>query len=126
MSIEEILCEVEVINEILKMSLWMDFEIKRYSEGKLTIYGGVDLLYSHSIEISFEDVFFVSLPFEWKTDTKAEVLHLLEGEASKAINLKFMVEQGYHIFKFMAEDYPGDFGCFIGARMISHTVIAVD
>lgn len=123
MNTEEIISEVEVINSIIKKNLWMDFEIKKYNDGKLTIYGGIDLLHSHVIEIYFEDVFFVSLPTEWKSDTQQNVLHFLQGEASIEINIRFMVEQGYHIFRFVPEDYSGDFGCYIGSKVISHSII---
>lgn len=123
MNVIEIKNVVEKLNSFIQKGLWLDFEVCQNSKNKLTLHGGIDLLYSHDIEIRFEDVFFVSLPMEWKTDTKSTVVQLLEGEDAKAVNIRFKVEQGYHIFKFTPEDYPEDFGCLIGAKTISYDVL---
>ena len=123
MNASEIKVVVGKINSFIQQGLWLDFEVCQYSKNKLTLIGGIDLIYSHDIEIYFEDVFFVSLPMEWKTDTKRNVFQLLEGEDAKTVNIRFKVEQGYHIFKFTPEDYPDDFGCLIGAKSISYTAL---
>jgi hypothetical protein len=114
---------VDEINNYIQKGLWLDFEVSQYSKNKLMITGSIDPSNPHDIEINFEDVFFVSLPLEWKTDTTKTVLHILEGEDAKALNLRFQVEQGYQIFKFSPEDYPDDFGCIIGAKAISYLVL---
>lgn len=114
---------VKEINDYIQNGLWLDFEVNHYSKNKLIVYGGLDLIFSHDIEVHFEDVFFVSLPMEWKTDTKKTVFQILDGEEVKILNIKFRVEQGYNVFKFKAEDYPDDFGCLIGAKKISYVIL---
>ena len=112
---------VSEINDHIRKQLWMDFEVVQYSKNKLIIFGSIDPSSSiHNIEIWFEDVFFISLPLEWKTDTSNGVLELLEGENAYLINRQFQVEQGYHIFKFTPEDYPNTFGCLLGAKKIAY------
>lgn len=124
MNINELINIVNKINTFITQGLWLDFEVNQYKNSKLKIIGGIDLLYSPDIEINFEDVFFVSLPFAWKSDTKKEVFQLLEDENARTVNIMYKVEQGYHIFKFTPEDYPADFGCLIGAKSISYNILS--
>ncbi|BCN29443.1 hypothetical protein [Anaeromicropila herbilytica] len=97
--------------------------LRYYSNSDMKIIGGEDLFYTHEIEIIFRDVFFVSLPMEWKTNTKKTVFELLEGENAKKINILYKVEQGYYILKFAPEDYQKEFGCLIAAKTIEYTLI---
>ncbi|GIO67640.1 hypothetical protein [Paenibacillus cookii] len=110
---------VEDINTFIRSQLWLDFEVLQYDKQKLTIIGSIDISNMHDIEIVFEDIFFVSLPIEWKTDTSRQVLSILEGEKAIILNKKFQVEQGYSIFAFAPEDYPDDFGCYVCAKKIT-------
>ncbi|MFC5702317.1 hypothetical protein ACFPVX_13525 [Cohnella faecalis] len=110
---------VEDINTFIGSQLWLDFEVLQYDKQKLTIIGSIDISNMHDIEIVFEDIFFVSLPIEWKTDTSRPVLSILEGEKAKILNKKFQVEQGHSIFAFAPEDYPDDFGCYVCAKKIA-------
>lgn len=126
MNISEIRKVVDELNTYIMKSLWMDFEMRQYSRNRLSVYGGTDLLYSHEIEIIFEDIFFVSLPIEWKTDTKSTALRILDGEEARTINIMYMVEQGFTLFSFKPEDYPKDFGCIIGAKNVSYKVIKLE
>jgi len=32
--------------------------------------------------------------------------------------MRYHVEQGYHLIKFKAKDYPDDFGCIFGVKEI--------
>jgi hypothetical protein len=109
---------VDKINEFINGRLWLDFEMIQYQNHVLTITGSIDTSYPYDIEIKFEDIFFISLPIEWKTDTSKVVLKVLEGEEAISINKRFQVEQGYYIFKFIPEDYNDDFGCLVGAKKI--------
>lgn len=113
---------VNEINLIIERQLWMDFQVTNYDGYSLTIVGCLSLSFpdQYEIKIYFRDVFFVSLPMDWKTDTSKIVLSLLEADEAGEINWKFQVESGYHIFRFKPEDYPDDFGCLIGAREISY------
>jgi hypothetical protein len=114
---------VNEINAFIQQNLWLDFEVIEYKKSRLTIFGSIDVSVQHDIEIHFDDIFFVSLPMEWKTDTSNIVLTMLEGESAVSLNKKFQVEQDYHIFKFIPEDYLEDFGCYIAAKNISYKII---
>ena len=106
------------INEYLESQLWMDFEIIEYSRYKLRIIGSIDISAAPNIEIVFKDVFFASTVFNWKTDTSCNIISLLKGDEARKINIKFQVEQGYHLVKFQAEDYPYNFGCLFGIKEV--------
>jgi len=111
---------LDEINSFLMQELWMDFEVIQYTGNELVIMGSIDISNPHDIEIIFRDVFFISMPMEWKTDTSKTVLEVVEGQPAIDLNKKFQVEQGYHIFKFIPEDYDKDFGCFIAAKGINY------
>lgn len=119
----EIIEVLEQLNDYLKEQLWMDFEIIEYSKTELKIIGSIDISNKPNIELIFKDVFFVSTPFNWKTDTRKKVGMLLSGEEAKKINLKYQVEQGYHIIKIQPEDYPEEFGCLFGVKGASFNVL---
>lgn len=106
------------INEYLESQLWMDFEIIEYSRYKLRIIGSIDISSAPNIEIVFKDVFFASAVFNWKTDTSCNIISLVKGDEARKINIKFQVEQGYHLVKFQAEDYPYNFGCLFGIKEV--------
>lgn len=113
--IENVLAE---INEYLETQLWMDFEIIEYSQYELKIIGSIDISSTPNIEIILKDVFFFSSVFNWKTDTSHKAISLIEGNEARKINIHFQVEQGYHLVKFKAEDYPDDIGCIFGVKEI--------
>ena len=95
---------VEKIDKYIRESLWFDFQIIEYDGYKLTIAGSIDLIYYHTLEVVFQDVFFVSGFFEgWRSDTSKPVFILPENESE--MNQKFEIEQGYQLFIFITEDY---------------------
>ena len=110
-------------NQYLNEQLWMDFELIEFSRGELKIIGSIDISNKPNIELIFNDVFFASTPFNWKTDTSKKVAMLLSGEEAKKVNLKYQVEQGYHIIKIQPEDYPEDFGCLFGVKSVYFRVL---
>lgn len=116
MSKIEILKIIDEVNEFLERQMWMDFEIVEYNKNILKIIGNIDISQEPNIEIIFENIFFISAPFEWKIDTSEKALYLLEGEEAININKQFQVEQGYHLFQFIPEGYENNFGCTIGAK----------
>lgn len=118
MTKQEIKKVVDEVNEYLSNKLWMDFEVVEYSKYELKIIGSLDISAMPNIEIILKDVFFASTVFEWETDTSQQVLFLIEGSDAKELNMRFRVEQGYHLIKFKAEDYPDPFGCIFGAKEI--------
>lgn len=108
------------INEFLIKQMWMDFEVTQYKDYELLITGSLDSTTTISdIEIRFQEVFLVSLPFSWQTDTSQVAFMLLSDIEAKEINRRFKIEQGNYIFKFIPEDYPSDFGCYVAAKSIS-------
>lgn len=109
------------INKYLENQLWMDFEVIEYSRYELKIIGSLDISSAPNIEIAFKDIFFASTAFNWSTDTSRNVVSLIEGDEAKKINIKFQVEQGYHLIKFQAEEYPDDFGCIFGVKEVKFT-----
>lgn len=111
--IEEV---IKRINEFLQEQLWMDFEIIEYSKLCLKIIGSIDISNAPTMELILRDVFFISAPLNWQTDTSKNVITLLKDEDAKKINLQFQVEQGYHIIKIDPEDYPSSFGCLFGVK----------
>lgn len=113
---------VDEINSFIMQNLWMDFEVMQYVGNEVIIMGSIDISNPHDIEISFRDVFFISVLMEWKTDTSKKILEIVDGEQAVNINRKFHVEQGYHIFKFVPEDYDSNFGCFIAAKEINYSL----
>ena len=124
MSIEDIKKTVDEINKYIQKELWFDFDVFNYVRNKLTITGSIDFSVKYDIEIVFEDIAFVSLPFEWQTDTSQTVLSIIENsDEAKAINIKFQVEQGHTLFKFIPEGFPENFGCILGAKSISYKII---
>ena len=122
MDIVKVKITIEEINNFIREKMWLDFEVRNFDKYKLTLTGSIDISTVHDIEIIFEDVSFVSMPFEWKTDTSKTVLVFVEGEEATAINRRFQVEKGYHIFKFIPEDFPEDFGCYLGAKSITYQI----
>ena len=110
---------VAEINAYLQQQLWFDFEVMEYRGYDLTVMGSLDISAPHDVEICFKEVFFVSLPMQWKTDTASPPLRLVAGAEAYELNQRFRVEHGHHIFRFTPEDYPEEFGCLVGARAIS-------
>lgn len=114
---------VRQINEIIGKELWYDFYVNSYIGDELSIYGGLSTSYP-DMEITFKSVFLVSLPFMWKSDpTRGNILTLLKGEGDYEINKKFNVEYLHYNFKFIPDEYPDDFGCYISAKEISYRLL---
>lgn len=84
----------------------MDFEVIEYSNCVLKIIGSLDISAMPNIEIILKNVSFVSTVFNWETDTSQQALVLVVGSERMQLNMRFHVEQGYHLIKFKAECYP--------------------
>lgn len=99
---------VKEIDGIVRQQKWFDFHVLSYDGFKLTIGGSIDLNYYHSLEIIFNDVFFVSGFFKgWHSDTHSDVFLLPDNEIE--LNRQFEIEQGYQLFVFKTEDHKSDF-----------------
>lgn len=107
---------LEIDNEI-RQNKWFDFHVLKFDGCKLIIAGSVDLIYYHTLEIIFEDVFFVSGFFRgWHSETENRVF--LIPENVKEMNEKYEIEQGYELFVFKTEDYKSDI--IISAKNITY------
>lgn len=114
------------IDTAIRKNPWMDFEVEKYDHQELIVAGNLSPSYPNRpgrIEILFKDVFFISLPISWKTDTSEQVFSVMDGEDAISINKFFRVEQGYQLFKFKSEDHEESFGCLICAKKISYRIL---
>ena len=103
----EIKNKVLEIDTKIRQHKWFDFQVINYDGFKLTVAGSVDLTNYHSLEIIFEDIFFVSGFFRgWHSNTK-QITFLLPDDEKK-MNEKYEIEQGYQLFIFKTEDYSND------------------
>ncbi len=119
---------LEQINRIVKKMPCCDFEIVGYNGHNLLVGGGYSLSYEHSIVIEFEGVFFMTLNSEWSIDTTTDFLFFAENSECTEINQKYRIEQGYTLFKAVAEDLAIPF--YISAKNIilkkAHTELITD
>ena len=112
---EDIQYIVSEIDKEIRLHKWFDFHILKYESKMLSIAGSIDLLYYHTLEIVFEDIFFVSGFFQgWHTDTSKTAFRL---ESNQVIYKQYEIEQGYRLFIFNAEDYQNEI--IISAKSIS-------
>jgi len=92
---KEVIKVVESINEYVANELWMDFDIALTNGWDLTIIGRLDnTLKEANIEIAFEQMSFVSIPFGWKADTSSRVIELATQKEIEEFTDKFEVESG--------------------------------
>lgn len=98
---------VKEIDSLIRKEMWYDFHVFSYDGEKLIIAGSIDLIYYHTLEVIFEDVFFVSGYFNtWHTDTSKAVFMLPENKIE--MNIQYEIEVGYNLFIFKTEDYKND------------------
>ncbi len=109
------------IDNLIRQQGWYDFQVYHYDGANLTIGGDIDLTYHHSIEIRFEEVFFVSGFFgTWCSNTDEMVFEMANGEKLKELNIKYEIEQYNHLFIFTTEDYKND--VIIAAHNVSYEI----
>jgi hypothetical protein len=107
---------VTQIDNYIRQNNWFDFHVISYDGYNLTIAGGIDLTYYHSLEIIFEDVFFFSGFFQgWHSNTQTSVFLIPDNIIE--LNQKYEIEQGFNLFKFVTEDYKEN--VIIAAKKIS-------
>lgn len=107
------------IDSIIRQNPWFDFHITKYDGYNLTLVGSIDLTYFHTLEIIFEEVFFVSSFFEgWRTETSEVVIEIPIDETEKELNKKFEIQQGYQLFIIHPEDFKNRI--YIAAKRIAY------
>lgn len=113
---------VNKIDNIIRQEKWFDFHVLNYENGKFSVGGSVDLIYYHTLEIIFEDVFFVSGFFNgWHSDTSKTVFTIPDNETE--LNKQYEIEQGYQLFQFQTEDYSNNF--MVAAKSLSFSTDTV-
>ena len=110
--------KVNELNSLLSHEIWLDMELFEIRKGCLTIIGSIDFTYGHSIEIRFEDVFYLNLRSEWTVETSNPFLKIVDGDEAYSINLQFRIESGYTLFKIIHEDANSPF--YIAAKSLSY------
>lgn len=94
---------IDKINAFLKSHNWCDFEIIELN-GDLRIGGKTSFEDEYDIILKFEDVYFIQCNYEWKTGTELVSFSIPELEERIKVNTSFSIEQGYELFKIVAED----------------------
>jgi hypothetical protein len=107
------------LNQVLTSFPWMDFEVWEYTQYRLTICGSLDTTRPGDVFIYFDDIAYVSLPFNWKTSTSQDVFSLVSGPEARKLNIRFGVEIGHYNFKFVPEYMPNNTFCYVGAKSLS-------
>ena len=79
------------INDFLKNQSWCDFEIIEL-KGNLQIGGKTGFYDKYNIIITFIDVFFMQILYEWKTDTKIKSFEIPDIKEQRALNINFGIE----------------------------------
>lgn len=94
---------IVTINDFVKQFIFFELSIYSYSNNRLIIVGGPDLLYYHNIEIHIIEPFFISSKFKWIADTKRTVAEINEEEVIE-YNKTNKIEIGNNTIKFFDED----------------------
>lgn len=110
---------VDELNNLLSEKPWFDFQVKKYSDYELVIHGGISLYQRVDLIIIFTDVFFMSIPTGWQTDTSDLVLHVREPQDERYSDPKFRESNHHLIFEFTPEDYP-NLLCEVRAKTITY------
>ena len=96
---------VAEIDRLIRKNEWFDFHAYSLKNGHFIIAGGIDLTYSHTLEIIFENVHFhYGHTDGWHSDTSNVVFEI--PEESTKLNEQFQISQGYTLFRFNSEDTP--------------------
>jgi hypothetical protein len=112
---------VESIDTLIRQQSWFDLHIYSYKNGQLIVAGSIDLTYSHTLEIIFDDVYFFSgYPEGWHSDTDKTVFEIPDQCAK--LYKQFQIIQEYTLFRFAAEDTPD---VLIAASAISYNTDTV-
>jgi len=105
--IESIVAVVAEVNAFVSRTAWMDFEVWSYGDkyGTLEVSGSIDESYWSDLRIAFQNVCWASIRFQgWKSDASQPVLLRVTGDEAYAVNVRFQIEQGHELFKFVPED----------------------
>ena len=110
---------VDLCNQVIMGELWLDIELKKCTPLALELECGIDLTAGPDFTILFQDIFYVSTLMSWRTDTSKPPMRLLVGDEACDINLRYRVEQGYHLFALKPKYSSDDAQCLIIAKTFS-------
>lgn len=111
--------KVKEIDKLIRSNHCFDFHMLKYDGRSLTIGGGINLTYYHSLEITFTDVFFIQGFFEtFSTDTEEPVLIIPDKTLNRELNIKFEIEKGYQVFIFRTGNYENN--VYVAAKEIDY------
>lgn len=112
------LCEPNAIDEVLRTYPWLDCELHMLRRRVLAVLGGVALargdFIAPDVVLYFYDLFFVSAPRRWTSDTDRNVFKA-HGDTQPA-GAPFRTDIGYSLFEFHPEDLGTS--CWIAARSV--------
>jgi hypothetical protein len=106
MDIAQIDAVVAETNAFLSRHPWMDFSVWSYRSVELEVSGSRDESYWSDLRVVFGDVCWACIRFQgWHSDTSRPVLTRATGAEAYAMNSRFEIETGHHLFKFVAENF---------------------
>jgi hypothetical protein len=123
MTDDEVQKQVLILNKLLQEKPWLDIDLVECSPYSLVLDCGLDLTVGADLEIRFSDIFLTSMVMAWKTDTSKPVIRVLTGVEAYSINVKFRVDEGYHLFSFQPENLTADTSCIIAAKSFTWSEI---
>lgn len=111
------------INSFISKMKWFDMDIQSIKGGDLMIAGSIDFTYGHTLEVVFEEVYFMSVHMEWSVNTLLPVFSIAEGSEAFTINKQYAIEQGNTLFKISSEDVEEPF--YVAAKDIRYNMDSV-
>ena len=97
---------VNEVNSYVARHPWMDFSVWSYRDVELEVSGSLDESYWSDLRIVFTGVCWACIRFQgWHSKTSHPVLLRVDGSEAYAVNVRFQIEVGHHLFKFIAEDF---------------------
>lgn len=95
---------VAKINEYIASQFHLEMCFYEYKKYLLLVVGSEDLIYYHTIEVSFSNVDIVIGKVDWQVNTKQVSFGILCDENLHDFSIKYHVVKGYSVFYFKDED----------------------
>jgi hypothetical protein len=97
---------VAEVNALVARHRWMDFSVWGYQGAELEVSGSTDESYWSDFRVVFVGVCWACVRFQgWHSDTSRPVLRRVSGAEAYAINVRFEIEEGHHLFQFVPEHF---------------------
>jgi hypothetical protein len=116
---------VAEVNAFVARHLWMDFSVWSFQGVELEVSGTRDESYWSDLRVVFTGVCWACIRFQgWSSDTARPVLARVTDAEEYAVNSRFQVEVGHHLFRFVASDFAEPM--WIAARAIAADFTRLD